>query len=78
LEVPDEIIEEYSDDPDYDLQENAEYINLSECEEVEPMYGFYSKEECEAQAKDCLQGWEESHYARVAREAGQLDLPLAA
>lgn len=78
LEVPDEIIEEYSDDPDYDLQEAVEYIDLSECEEVESMYGFYDKEECEAQAKDCLRGWEETHYARVAREAGQLDLPLAA
>jgi hypothetical protein len=77
-EVPDHIIEEYLDDPDYDLQEVVEFLDLSECEEVESLYGFYSEEECEAQAKDCLKTWEETHYARLAREAGQLDLPLAA
>jgi hypothetical protein len=77
-EVPDHIIEEYLDDPEYDLQEVVEFLDLSECEEVESLYGFYSKEECEAQAKDCLKTWEETYYARVAREAGQLDLPLAA
>jgi hypothetical protein len=79
LEAPDHIIEEEEmDDPDYDLQEMVEFLDLSECTEVELLYGFYSKEECEAQAKDCLKTWEETHYARVAREAGQLDLPLAA
>lgn len=79
-EVPDHLIEEYMDDPEYDLQEVVEFLDLSECEEVESLYGFYDKKACEDQAKDCLRSWEETYYARVAREAGQLDfdLPLAA
>lgn len=79
LEVPDHIIEEYySTDPDYDLQEVVEYIDPKDCEEVESCWGFYGDEYAIEEAKDMVAYLERTYDERLAKEAGQLLLPLAA
>jgi hypothetical protein len=78
LEVPDHIIEEYADESGYDLQEVVEYIDPKDCEEVESGWGFYGAEYAIEEAKDMVAYLERTYYERLARDAGQLLLPLAA
>ncbi len=78
LEVPDHIIEEYADESGYDLQEVAEYIDPKDCEEVESCWGFYGDEYAIEEAKDMVAYLERTYDERLAKEAGQLLLPLAA
>ena len=77
LEVPDHIIEEYYSD-DYDLQEVVEYIDPKDCEEVESCWGFYGDKDAIEEAKDMVAYLERTYDERLAKEAGQLLLPLAA
>ena len=77
LEVPDHIIEEYYSD-DYDLQEVVEYIDPKDCEEVESCWGFYGDKYAIEEAKDMVAYLERTYDERLAKQAGQLLLPLAA
>ncbi len=76
FEVPEHIIEEYADDPEYDLQEVVEYIDTDECEEVESCWGYYGDKDAIAEAKDMVEYLERTYKERLARAAGQLDLAL--
>ena len=76
FEVPEHILEEYTEDPEYDLQEVVEFIDTDECEEVEYRWGYYGDKDAIAEAKDMVEYLERTYKERLARAAGQLDLAL--
>lgn len=84
-EVPEAVVEDERgylddpDDPDFDLQEQHSLSPLEgheEYEAIDSCCGFFSRTECERQAKEALNLAERQHNQRLAAIHGQQSLPF--